>query len=280
MAAVAEPPVARLAALPGVSTASRVAAQAERARATGRVLPVAPALAGLLPDGGLRRGSTVAVHGGTSLLLALLAQATAAGTGAGSAAGAGAGAGSWAAVVGMPSLGLAAAAEYGVDLARVALVPRPGAELPAVVAALLDGVDLVAVHSETVSATVARRLSARARHRGAVLLAFGAWPGADVELSCRRESWSGIGSCPEGGCSEDGPPQGDCSQDRCSLGACQQGGCQQGGYGHLRERRALVRARGRGAAARPVSAELCLPGAGGEVTLAVPSVQLRVEATA
>ncbi|MEV7091579.1 hypothetical protein AB0M80_01935 [Amycolatopsis sp. NPDC051045] len=231
MTAVVEPPVARLAALPGVSTASRVAAQAERARATGRVLPVVPALAGLLPDAGLRRGSTVAVHGGTSLLLALLAEATARGA--------------WAAVAGLPSLGLAAAAEYGVDLARLALVPRPGVELPAVIAALLDGVDLVAVHAETVQAAVARRLSARARHRGAVLLSVGAWPGADVQLSCRRLPWSG----PEEG------------------------------YGHLRERRAVVRAQGRGAAARPVSAELRLPAAGGEVTRAVPARELR-EATA
>jgi hypothetical protein len=239
--AVVEPPVARLAALPGVSTASRVAAQAERARATGRVLPVAPALAGLLPAAGLRRGSTVAVHGGTSLLLALLAEATTAG--------------SWAAVVGMPSLGLAAAAEYGVDLARLALVPRPGAELPAVVAALLDGVDLVAVHSGTVQAAVARRLSARARHRGAVLLAFGAWPGADVELSCRPEAWRGLSD----------------------------------GYGHLRERRTQVRVHGRGAAARPVSVELQLPAPGGQVApaaasaAAVTSVRtpgLREEATA
>lgn len=222
MTAVVEPPVARLAALPGVSTASRVAAQADQARATGRVLPVAPALAGLLPDAGLRRGTTVAVHGASSLLLALLADATAAG--------------SWAAVVGLPSLGLAAAAEYGVDVARVALIPRPGAELPAVVAALLDGVDLVVVHSDTVRPAVARRLSARARHRGAVLLTFGPWPGADVELSCRPESWSG----PEDG------------------------------YGHLGKRRALVRARGRGAAARPVSADLWLPGPTGTVTPATP----------
>lgn len=217
MTAVVEPPVARLAALPGVSTASRVAAQAERARVTGRVLPVIPALAGLLPAAGLRRGNTVAVHGGTSLLLALLAEATAAG--------------SWAAVVGMPSLGLAAAAEYGVDLGRVALVPRPGAELPAVVAALLDGVDLVAVHSETVQTAVARRLSARARHRGAVLLSFGAWPGADVELSCRYSAWAGL----------------------------------EGGYGHLREREVTVRARGRGAAARPVTVSLALPGPAGSL---------------
>lgn len=236
MTAVVEPPVARLAALPGVSTASRVAAQAERARVTGRVLPVAPALAELLPAAGLRRGSTVAVHGASSLLLALLAAPTAAG--------------SWAAVVGMPSLGLAAAAEYGVDLSRLALVPRPGAELPGVVAALLDGVDVVAVHSETVQAAVARRLSARARHRGAVLLAAGAWPGADVELSCRVSAWEG----PESG------------------------------YGHLRERRVEVRAHGRGSAARPVSAVLELPGAAGAVsrTASGPVRDLRLgeEATA
>lgn len=236
MTAVVEPPVARLAALPGVSTASRVAAQAERARVTGRVLPVAPALAELLPAAGLRRGSTVAVHGASSLLLALLAAPTTAG--------------SWAAVVGMPSLGLAAAAEYGVDLSRLALVPRPGAELPGVVAALLDGVDVVAVHSETVQAAVARRLSARARHRGAVLLAAGAWPGADVELSCRVSAWVG----PESG------------------------------YGHLRERRVEVRAHGRGSAARPVSAVLELPGARGVVsrtaTGPVRDLRLGEEATA
>ncbi|EOD69818.1 hypothetical protein [Amycolatopsis vancoresmycina] len=231
MTAVVEPPVARLAALPGVSTASRVAAQAERARATGRVLPVVPALAGLLPGAGLRRGSTVAVHGGTSLLLALLASPT--------------DSGSWAAVVGLPSLGLAAAAEYGVDLARVALVPRPGAELPAVVVALLDGVDLVAVQADTLQPSVARRLSARARHRGAVLLSVGAWPGADVELSCRREPWSGTAE----------------------------------GYGHLRSRRVLVRAHGRGAAARPLTAELAMPSLDGELTSLVPTPSLR-EATA
>jgi hypothetical protein len=195
------------------------------------VLPVVPALAGLLPDTGLRRGSTVAVHGGTSLLLALLAAATEAG--------------SWAAVVGMPSLGIAAAAEYGVDVTRLALVPRPGAELPAVVAALLDGVDLVVVQPETVPAAVARRLSARARHRGAVLLSSGAWPAADVELSCRRSPWSGPSS----------------------------------GYGHLQSRQVQVRSHGRGAAARPQTATLHLPSPDGQVTQAHPSPALR-EATA
>ncbi|WP_432849660.1 hypothetical protein ACQPXB_04640 [Amycolatopsis sp. CA-161197] len=215
MTAVVEP-VARLAALPGVSTASRVAEQAEHARTTGRVLPVSPALAGLLPDAGLRRGSTVAVHRSPSLLLALLAEATAAG--------------SWAAVVGVPSLGIAAAAEHGVAVSRLALVPRPGAEYPAVVAALLDGVDLVVTEPRSVTPAVARRLSARARHRGTVLLTLGPWPAADVELHCTPGEWTGL------------------------LGS---------GAGFLRSRPAEVHARGRGSAARPRSVSVALPGPDG-----------------
>jgi hypothetical protein len=126
--------------------------------------PNAAELGSLLPSGGLRRGSTVVVRGSTALLFALLAVTTAAG--------------SWAAVVGMPELGLLAAVEFGVVLHRLALVPQPGAELGAVVAALLDGVDLVVVATDGITllrsrgANLARRLSARAGHGGAVLLAF------------------------------------------------------------------------------------------------------------
>lgn len=219
--AVVEPPVARLAALPGVSTASRVAAQAAHARTTGRVLPVSPALSGLLPASGLRRGSTVAVHSSTSLLLALLAEATAAG--------------SWAAVVGVPSLGVAAAAEHGVAVSRLALVPRPGAEYPAVMAALLDGVDLVVTEPRSIQPSIARRLSARARHRGAVLISLGPWPAADVELHCARGRWSGLSQ----------------------------------GNGHLESRPVVVHAAGRGAAARPLSASLTLPTPAGRVAPAL-----------
>ncbi|WP_231641901.1 hypothetical protein [Saccharomonospora sp. NB11] len=211
--------VARLAALPGVSTASAVAEAAEHAKAAGQVLPVASPLAGLLPREGLRRGSTVAVRGSTSLLLALLAEATARG--------------SWAAVVGVPGLGLVAAEELGVELSRLALVPHPGAEFPAVTAALLDGLDLVAARPPAGpgSETLARRLSARARQRGSVLLSLGAWPGAEVELRCRTIRWTGT---------EDG-------------------------HAHLREREVVVEATGRAALARPVQATLLLPGSNGGV---------------
>src|ERR1700681_2077835 len=98
------------------------------------ILPVAPALAGLLPEGGLRRGATLAIGGGgaTSLTLALLATASVAG--------------SWCGVVTVAGLGLVAAAEAGLDLSRVALVPEvPPAQWPTVVGALLDSVDLVLV---------------------------------------------------------------------------------------------------------------------------------------
>jgi len=158
--------------------------------ADGRLLPVVPPLAELLPAGGLRRGSTVAVAAGTgatSLLTAVLARASAAGA--------------WAAVVGRPELGLVAAAEAGVALERLALVPYPGADLVAVAAALLDGLDLVAVAvpDQGVPAADRRRLAARARQRGAVLLPLGPWPGADVELNCAHVQWQGVGGRAEGG---------------------------------------------------------------------------------
>ena len=66
-----------------------------------------------------------------SLLLALL--------GAGSAAGA------WCALVGLPSISAEAAAEQGIDLARLAIIPTVDAAAWATaVGALLDAVDIVA----------------------------------------------------------------------------------------------------------------------------------------
>lgn len=173
------------------------------------VLPVAPALARVLPWGGLRRGSTVAVApgsapGATSLLYALLADATAAGA--------------WCAVVGRPDLGLAAAAEAGVALERLALVPAPGADWVGVVAALLDGVDIVvAATPGPVSATTCGRLAARARQRGSILVPFGQWAGVDLTLSVDGGQWFGLGA----------------------------------GRGRLRRRDLTVAAAGRGGAARP-----------------------------
>lgn len=141
-------------------------------------LPVAAQVRHLLPGGVLRRGRTVVVSGSQSLLLALVARAS--------------GQGAWTAAVGMPTLGLVAAAEAGVDLDRLALVPAPGPDAPAVLAALLDGMDVVLVgpHATLLDAD-RRRLQARARERGAVLVATCAWPGAHVVLDASSEGWSG-----------------------------------------------------------------------------------------
>ena len=180
-----------------------------------RVLPVRPELRGLLPERGLRRGSTIAVSrrtGGTSVLLALLSTASAGGA--------------WCAVVGMPALGAVAAAEMGICLDRFALIPYPGPEWTAVVAALLDGFDLVVTAPPGhVATVVATRLAARARQRGSVLIAHGQWSGADVVLEPVDGAWAGLGQ----------------------------------GHGRLARRELRIAARGRGAAARPRHASLLLP---------------------
>src|SRR4051812_46036599 len=108
--------------------AAALAAVAERAKpvalAREHVLPVIEPLQPLLPDG-LRRGTTVAVGSSTSLALALLAAPSAGG--------------SWAATVGVSTLGLAAAAEFGVALDRLVVVaPPPPASWAAVVATLVE----------------------------------------------------------------------------------------------------------------------------------------------
>ena len=128
-----------------------------------------------------------------------------------------------------------------VAVSRLALIPRLGTDPANVIAALLDGVDLVVVGgTRQVRESDARRLSHRARHRGSVLLPFGPWPGSDVELRCVRARWSGVGE----------------------------------GHGYLREREITVQASGRGAAARPRSCELLLPARGGAVASAEqPSVR-------
>jgi hypothetical protein len=178
-----------------------------------RTVAVPDPLAGLFPWGGMRPGSVVSVQGSASLLFALLSTASAAGA--------------WSAVVGRADLGLLAAAEIGVEVRRLALVPQPGIELAAVTSVLLDGIELVALAGvERLTPAEVRQLASRARQRGAVLLPLGEWPGADVRLCCERVEWSGLGA----------------------------------GYGRLRSMRMTVRATGRGASARPRTAVVDLPG--------------------
>ncbi|HMJ75328.1 MAG TPA: hypothetical protein VK507_05115, partial [Iamia sp.] len=149
-----------------VSVASgdpRLELMGQRARPTTlaaeRSLPVLPALAPLLPGGHLVRGTTVGVAGvgATSLALGLVAGASAEG--------------SWTVAVGLGDLGLVAAAEAGIDLARLVLVAAPPPDRwGTVVAALVETVELVLVRPTTrVGDADDRRLAAHLRTRGGVL---------------------------------------------------------------------------------------------------------------
>jgi hypothetical protein len=219
-----------------------LATAAERARpvalAREHVLPVIPALTPLLPDGALRRGTTVTVDGAAARTLALaLAAAPAA-------------AGSWVGVVSLPSLGLAAAAEVGVALERLLLVAAPPpAEWATVVATLVDGVDVVVVGlPRWVRGGEARRLQARVRQRGAVLLVVGS-PGpleADVGMRAETAAWVGLDD----------------------------------GAGHLQGRRVVVAATGRRAAVRSRRLALWLPDGDGRVRVDDDAIVVPLRGTA
>jgi hypothetical protein len=176
-----------------------------------RLLPVLSPLARLLPDGGLRRGTVVAVSGSLRLALAVAASVTQADL--------------WAAAVGIPELGVVAAVETGVVLQWLVLVPDPGGRWAQAVATLLHAVDLVLTRVPAGGQRSCRQLAARARERGSILLALGAWPAPDLTLRVSNEPWLGL----------------------------------EAGAGRLTQRRVQVVTSGRGAAARPRQARLWLP---------------------
>ena len=185
-------------------------------------LPLLEPLHSLLPSG-LQRGSTagVAGAGATSLACALLAGPMQAG--------------SWAAVVGVPTLGLVAAENLGVPLHQLVMVDQPERRRwGTVVAALVDAFELVLIGPVRPSARDARRIEARSRERGAVVVSLGnRWPAAvDVALTVEG-CWEGLGQ----------------------------------GHGVLQGRRVTVTATGRRGSTRPRVSELWLPDATGAVAV-------------
>lgn len=155
-----------------------------------RLLPVTPALQMVLPAGGLTRGSTVVVDahrssGATTLALELLAGPSQGG--------------SWCAAAGVLELGALAAAERGIDLARLVIVPSLGTAdvWMQVLATLFDAVDAVLFAPRVaIRLSEARRLAARLRDRGSVLVVLdreGKWPGpSDLRCTVTSSQWSGL----------------------------------------------------------------------------------------
>jgi hypothetical protein len=188
-----------------------------------RCLPVDEVFAAMLPDAGLTRGRVVGCSGpaAVSLALALSARAVVSG--------------SWLAVVGVPMVGIEAAADFGVPLSRLVQVGVDGG--PGVwaerVAAAADGFDVVMTRPPTGAERVVRKVRQRLQARGVVAITVGATsPGVscDLEFSTTSIDWVGLGR----------------------------------GSGHLVGRRASVRLAGR-RIPRPVERELWLPGPDGRV---------------
>jgi hypothetical protein len=145
-----------------------------------RALETAPTVASLLPGGALRTGVAYSIEGSTSLAMALMAGPSQAGA--------------WCGVVGVPSFGMEAAASFGIDLERLALVPYPGDQWLPVTAALADVLTVVLVRPPlTPSDGNVSRLMARLRERGSTLIVLGAWPGSEVRLEVTGSRWSGLG---------------------------------------------------------------------------------------
>lgn len=201
-----------------------------------RRLEVPDALARLLPHGGPRRGTTVGIGAGPvpgeiTLALSLVSAASRAGR--------------WVSVVGVPAMGPVAAAQLGVQLERLVLVPGPVQQWAVVTAALLESMDVVVVRPPgRVRPADARRLAARTREREAVLVVLGTgWPeGVDLRLTVTRAAWEGL---------EDG-------------------------YGLLRARRAEVTVSGRRAGGGGRRRWLWLPGPDGKVSVASEPANLAV----
>jgi hypothetical protein len=146
---------------------------------------------------------------------------------------------------------LAAVAEAGIAFSRTLLVAEPPPEeWSSVVATLADSVDAVLVGVGRVRAADGRRLQARLRERGSVIVVVGQQRGnaggleADLSLTVVDAVWEGVGR----------------------------------GHGHLRTRRVDVELTGRRAAARTRRASLWLPDVDGHcraVDPVAPVVTLR-----
>jgi hypothetical protein len=168
-----------------------------------QILPVSSALRDLLPWGGLTRGSTVAVRGSAarSFALALVAEAIRDGA--------------WLAAIGIPSLGLAAVAGFGIALERVVVVePANSPDWLSAVGAAIDAFDVVfttslmsgslmsgSLKSGGTRAADLRRFQPRVRERGCVVVVLDTVPAAgraiepvsaDVTIDASVVRWHGL----------------------------------------------------------------------------------------
>ena len=144
-------------------------------------LPVSPELSSLFPTGGLERGHIYGCRGDAwlSVMYAVIARATQEG--------------SWVAVVNLDFMSPLSASEHGVALHRMLCIDAGhDARLwTQVVGACIDGVDVVVVHRPHCHGADIRRLEARMKAHGTIMIVVGD-PGSfspAVVLSTQTQRW-------------------------------------------------------------------------------------------
>ncbi len=144
-------------------------------------IPTLPLFENLLPGGSLTEGAVYSVdEKSTAIAVALVVGASAAGA--------------WCGAVGVPDIGVEAAARFGIELDRFVLVPHPRNRWLTVIAALTDVLKVVVTRpSVRVSAGDVSRLVARLRQRGSTLIVLGSWPHSEARLRVVGSTWRGIG---------------------------------------------------------------------------------------
>lgn len=154
-----------------------------------QILPVPAIFHTLLPGGGLQRGWTTRVDGGSTaraVAWAMLGEVTTAG--------------GWIAAVDVPGISLGAASEVGVAIERVLIVTSPNGDAwSATIGALIGSVDVIVFGAprHRVQPREYRRMASRCRERGTVLveLSSGTDPQLqyDVSFAVEPRQWHGVG---------------------------------------------------------------------------------------
>ncbi len=163
-----------------VRTLQQRITQMQPLRLDERALPTPPELRKLMPNGALRTGTSTTVQGSLQLTLALIAAASASGA--------------WCGAIGVPELGIEAAAGLGLALERFVLVPDPGSHALSIAGTLSEVLTAVVLRpSGPMLAGDMSRLSAKLRDRGTALIVLGPWSGAESHLRVTSSRWTGLG---------------------------------------------------------------------------------------
>ena len=147
-------------------------------------VPVPPWMGAFLQEDGLRRGSVTQVSNCPAALVHMLAAVTAQG--------------GCAAVVDHPNLAVAAVAAAGGDIDRLVLVPDATPHTAAVLATLVEGMDMVLYRPQLgqaqITPTFARPVDARLKKSECAFVTCGGqWPTARVHIDMHVSGIIGLG---------------------------------------------------------------------------------------